>query len=250
MQLTAPYGYDEIVPLARHHKVLLPAGGTPAFCKTLSALGVSFAEFPLAARDYPIVFAGDDGGYTPVAVVALTAGANLFVDARGEWDAATYVPAAVRRYPFCVSKVYRDGKPGGERIVCVAKAYLDAGGVALFRADGEPTERWRAIDRLLAEYEADLDRTADFAAALARLGVLAPFGMQVTEGRRTETRVAGMFRVDEQRLAALKPAAHKALVAKGFMGRVYAHLFSLENFSRLLAREQAASRAARGSGRG
>jgi len=253
VKILAPHGYDEIVPLAKHHKVLLPAGGTPAFCRTVNALALSVTEFPVAARDYPIVFAAAGGGatYSPVIVLGLAQGANLFLQPSGEWDPATYVPAAVRRYPFCVSKVYVDGRAEGKRIVCVAQAYLDAGGVALFDERGSATPRWLAIDRLLSEYEADLDRSADFCAALARLGVLAPFRMEVNQGGRSATRVAGMFRVEEAKLAALKPAAHKALVTKGFMGPIYAHLHSLENFSRLYAREQAASRApARGSGRG
>lgn len=258
MQISAPYGYDEIAPLNKQHKVLLPAGGTPAFCRALNALALSYSEFAVAARDYPIVFATRDEGksYSPVIVLGLADRSNLFVNAAGDWDPGAYLPAFVRRYPFCISKLYTDGKPGSERIVCVAKAYLDEGGVALFDARGAATSRWQAIERLLAEYEADLDRTADLCAALARLGILEPFSMQVVEDNRASVRLAGMHRVDEAKLTALKPAAHKALVAKGFMSRIYAHLHSLENFARLYAREQAArpapvsARPGRGSGRG
>jgi len=49
--------------------------------------------------------------------------------------------------------------------------------------------------------------------------------------------MGGMHRVDEQRLRALRPASHKALVGKGYMGSIYAHLHSLENFTRLYARQ-------------
>jgi hypothetical protein len=45
-----------------------------------------------------------------------------------------------------------------------------------------------------------------------------------------------MVRVAEPKLRALAPARVKALVDKGFMGLIYAHLHSLENFSRLAAR--------------
>ena len=55
-----------------------------------------------------------------------------------------------------------------------------------------------------------------------------------------------MVRVAEPKLRALAPARLKALVDKGFMGLIYAHLHSLENFSRLLARRNLR----RGSGRG
>jgi hypothetical protein len=240
MRITAPYGYDEIVPLTKQHRVLVPAGGTPAFCRKLNALAISFSEFNAAARDYPIVFASVDQArsFAPVVVLGLAEGQNLFVDASGDWDRGCYLPAFVRRYPFCISKLYVDGEPRSERVVCVAKAYVDPGGIELFDAEGRPRARWRDTERLLAEYEADLDRTAQMCAAFARLQILAPFSMQVLEAGRRSVRLAGMFRVDEAKLKDLKPASHKVLVGKDFMARIYAHLASLENFSRLYARER------------
>jgi hypothetical protein len=41
---------------------------------------------------------------------------------------------------------------------------------------------------------------------------------------------------DESRFAQLKAASHKALATKGLAARIYAHLFSLANFSRLVDR--------------
>jgi hypothetical protein len=242
MKIIAPYGYDEIVPLRKDHRVLLPAGSAPAFCRRLNALAISLAEFSIAARDYPIVFATLDGGKTfaPVIVLGLEQSANLFIDAAGDWDRAVYFPAFVRRYPFCISKLYVDGEPKSERVVCVAKAYIDAGGIELFDAAGAPTPRWQAIERLLAEFEADLDRTAQMCAALARLQLLEPFSIQVLAGDRDQVRLAGMHRVSEAKLRDLKPASHKLLVGKGFMGPIYAHLHSLENFTRLAARRKQA----------
>ena len=49
MEVTAPYGYQEIVPLQKTHRVLMPTGTTPVFCRTLNALAVSLAEFTVAA---------------------------------------------------------------------------------------------------------------------------------------------------------------------------------------------------------
>ena len=238
MQITAPYGYDEIVPLQKTHRVLLPAGTTPAFCRKLNALAVSVAEFIIAARDYPIVFASSDEGktYAPVIVLGVQDAVNLFLDGSGEWDRRCYFPAFVRRFPFCISKVYADGEAQSERVVCVAKAYVDPAGVALFDDKGQPSAQWTAVERLLAEFEADLDRTAQMSAALARLGLLEPFSMHVTE--EPQIRLAGMHRVAETKLKALKPANLKALMEKNFLGLIYAHLHSLENFSRLVARQR------------
>jgi hypothetical protein len=238
MQITPPYGYDAIVPLERRHRVLLPSGATPHFCRSLNAIALTVGEFVAAARDYPIVFVTTDGGasYAPVAVLGLAAQQNLFVAESGDWDPAAYLPAFVRRYPFCISKLYVDGAPRGEKVVCVARSYVDPGGIALFEAAGSPSQYWRGIERLLAQYENDLDRTAELCAALARLDLFSPFSFRVVQDDHATLSLEGMHRVDASRFEALRPASHKALVAKGFAGRIYAHLHSLENFGRLYQR--------------
>ena len=52
-------------------------------------------------------------------------------------------------------------------------------------------------------------------------------------------RSTGMFRVAEEKLAQLDGAQLKDLAAKGVLGRVYAHLMSLDNFRRMLDRRAA-----------
>lgn len=226
----APFGYGDVVPLDKAQRVLMPGGGTPAFCRSLHALAVSVGEFVAAAHDYPIVFATGDGGKThaPVVVLGLESGTNLFLDAAGEWDRNCYVPAYVRRFPFCLST---------ERVVCVVKDYVDPGGVPLFDEAGNPTAPWQAASALLAGFDADLERTAQMCAALTRLELFEPFSVQVRD--RPDIQLAGMVRVAEPKLRSLAPARLKALMDKDFLGPVYAHLHSLENFARLLARLQA-----------
>jgi hypothetical protein len=238
LKITPPYGYDAIVPLERGHRVLLPRGATPQFCRSLDAIALTVGEFVAGGRDYPIAFVTTDGGatYAPVAILGLAARQNLFVSGSGEWDAAAYVPAFARRYPFCISKLYVDGEARSDKVVCVAKDYVDPGGIALFDDAGNPSAQWRDIERLLAEYEDDLDRTAEFCAALARLELFAPFTFQAMAADRVTLKVDGMYRVDASRFQSLRPASHKALVAKGFAGHVYAHFHSLENFARLYRR--------------
>ncbi len=100
LKITPPFGYRDVVALKRTDRVRLPApGATPDFCRSTNALALSLGEFPVAARDYPLVFASGGTGkpYAPVIVLGLADRQNLFVDAAGAWDAATYVPAFVRR---------------------------------------------------------------------------------------------------------------------------------------------------------
>jgi len=245
-KITPPFGYGEVVPLQKTHKVLLPApGATPEFCRSINALALSIAEFSAAARDYPIVFASADAGasYSPVAVLGLADGQNLFVDASGTWDANAYLPAFVRRYPFCIAQLRsRNGEPG-EQLVCVESSRLNQRGTPLFDAGGEPGPQWLAAQRLLQEYQNDLETTARMCAALGGLGLFSPFTFQVMQGEAPGLRLQGMYRVDEHKLEALKPEQHKALVSGGLMGRIYAHIHSLENFARLYQRAVARARA-------
>ena len=238
LKITPPFGYDEVVPLQKQDCVLLPGGATPNFCRSINAIAISFSEFTQAARDYPIVFASGDGGQTfaPVAVLGLADKQNLYINAAAGWEPSAYVPAFVRRYPFCISKLYVDGKPRSERIVCVAKVHLNEQGVALFEESGAPTSQWASIEKLLIEYEKDLDLTAQMCATFAKLGLFSPFQFQVIESAAPGLTLEGMFRIDEAKLLALKPLSLKALVTRGLMGRIYAHFQSLENFARIYQR--------------
>jgi len=86
MDIAPPFGYQEVVALQRNAKVRVPrAGEVPAFARTLNAISLSLPEFAAAMRECPIVFTSGDRGktYTPVAVLGLSAGENLFVEDDG-----------------------------------------------------------------------------------------------------------------------------------------------------------------------
>jgi hypothetical protein len=63
--------------------------------------------------------------------------------------------------------------------------------------------------------------------------------MQAVPNGGEPLQLTGMYRVAEEKLAELDGAALKELVQKGVLGRVYAHLMSLDNFRRLLDRRAA-----------
>jgi hypothetical protein len=245
MTITPPFGYGPIAPLQKTDRVLLPAAGaTPEFCRTINAIAISAGEFNAVGRDYPIVFSSQDDGasFAPVAVLGITNGQNLFVDAAGDWDKTCYLPAFVRRYPFCISKLYVDGEARSERLVCVVKAYVDGQGLRLFDDAEKPTTQWQAIERLLQGFEDDLDATAQMCAVLAKLELFSPFKFEVVHEQKTMLSVQGMYRIDEAKLAELKPASLKAMVNKGLMGAVYAHFRSLERFGNLYQRAEERAR--------
>jgi hypothetical protein len=240
MKITPPFGYPEIAALNKSQRVTLPKPGeAPDFCRRLNALPVSYSEFARASHDYPLVFISGDNGKTfgAVAVLGLQNGQNLFVDAAGAWDKSVYLPAYMRRYPFCMAKVNVDNVTKNERIVCVAQhAISETNGEALFDEKGGALPRWVEMEKLLHEYEADLIRTEEMCGILKEHDLLEPFTMQAVSNAGDTKQLAGMHRVAESRLEALAGDPLRTLIKKGVMGRIYAHLLSLDNFSRLLDR--------------
>jgi hypothetical protein len=245
-QIVPPFGYQEIVPLLKTHKLRLPAAGqVPEFLQRNNAVPISHTEFQVAGREYPIVFTTGDGGktYATVAVLGIAAGENLFV-ADGAWALGVYVPAYARRHPFCMARVTLNQVEQKDRLICVEKSALDDGGEAMFDAEGKPVQKWVDIQRLLTEYEADLERSREMCAVLSDYGVLEPFAMQATLNKDKgggAMQLTGMQRVSELKLENLNAAQLKNLMRKGFLARIYLHLLSLENFARLLERKAALS---------
>jgi hypothetical protein len=239
MQINPPYGFKEIVPLAKTHRVSLPRDrALPVVFRTMNPLPVSYTEFPIASRDYPLVFISADEGKTfvPMLVLGLAAQQNLFVMPDNAWDPDVYLPAYVRRYPFCMTRVTVDGKEAPERVACVEKRAINDKGEKLFDDKGSPLPEWETRQKLLFEYEADLARTEEMCTLLARHQLLEPFTMQAVPNQGEPFQLSGMYRIAEARLAALDANVLKELVQKGVLGRVYAHLLSHENFQRLLGR--------------
>jgi len=239
MDITPPYAYSEIVPLTKEHRVLVPqARKIPPAFRPVNALPVSLVEFNLIARDYPIVFVTGDQGNTFVtmAVLGLEPQQNLFLLADNTWDRRAYLPAYVRRYPFCMATITQDGKVREDRLVCVEKKALKDKGDALFDDKGEPLPQWVEQQKLLTEFEADLIRTNEFAAEMKTLGLLEQFTMQAQPNEGAPIQVTGMFRVVEQKVNELDAETLKSLATRGLLGRIYQHVASLDNFLRLLDR--------------
>ena len=250
MDIRPPYGYQEIVPLTKQHRVLLPeARKLPAVFHNITALPLSYTEFGAACRDYPIAFiGGQDGHYVAMAVLGLEKEQNLFVTDDDTWDAGVYLPAYVRRYPFCMTRVTVDGKEQPERIACVEKRAINDKGEELHDAKGSPLPVWEERKKLLFDYENDLVRSDEMSRTLAALGLFETFTMQAVPNDGAPLSMTGMHRVAEQKLAGLAPEQLKELTQNGILARVYAHLISLSNFGRLLDRRAgmrpAAARAA------
>jgi hypothetical protein len=139
-----------------------------------------------------------------------------------------------------MARVRVDQAERKDRLICVEKSWLDERGEALFDPEGRPSEKWGTLERLLSEYEADLERSRELCGLLADYALLEPFTMQAkSRDGAAAAQLTGMHRVSEKKLEELNAAQLKNLLRKGVMARIYAHLLSLQNFARLLERKAA-----------
>jgi len=235
-----PYGYKRVVPLDRSARLRLPESGeAPSFCHNLHAVPISVAEFPAAERDYPIVFVRRAGelGFTSMVILGMHEGQNLFVMADGKWDRRTYMPAYVRRYPFCLVAAQEAVGEAAERLICVDPEAVDeAAGRPMYDETGEPLPHWTMIERMLHEYEDDLTLTRDMCALFAKLNLLEPFTLRAELVGGFTLAMESLFRVSREQLLELDHSDLRDLLSKGYLDHIYAHLFSQENFQRLLNR--------------
>ena len=203
------------------------------FAASRHAFAISLPEFFYAARHYPLVFVkSEDNEMRASVITGLRSAENLFVDARGDWREQAYVPAYVRRFPFYVT----DGADGsaGKKMIMVDESGLEESDDPFFDAAGEATDKWRAQEILIADFIAAEHRTVEFSARMAELDLLEAFDARVNPEQQNSMHVTGMYRVNEDRLNRLPAKTIKAMMSRGELSRVYAHLISLENFAKLL----------------
>lgn len=242
MKLIAPRGYGTIVPLEpRRHGGMgmgLRPGADHRWAAALNAVPIGAAEFFRAGLDYPIAFAREErnGEFVPVVALGLRPQQNLFVAPSGTWRPHTYIPAHIRRFPFCITPVPPDEKGASPQpLICVQEDQLATDSAhPLFTRNGEPTPAWAPILGLLEAVEGARQQTRVLCRRLEALELLVPFEAVATPRQGEPLRMQGLHRVDEERLTRVPGRDLRTMMRKGELRAVYSHLNSLENFGRLL----------------
>jgi hypothetical protein len=195
-------------------------------------------EFAFACGSYPIVFLGERK--MPVLVMGLRQGSNLFVKEDGTFDADHYIPAYVRRYPFVSAT-----NPDQPSTVCVD---MDAEFIVsenperpFFDENGEPTDYTRQAVDFVSAFENDARATEAFVEKLVALDLLEQKDVKVANPQDPENpvTVAEYWGVSSDKFAELTAKQLKELQESGSLTAIYAHLFSLQRWDRILRRTSA-----------
>lgn len=216
--------------------------GSASFAAQTHYVPLAAVELYEAARDYPIVFAGGENA-SPLAILGLRPGQNLFVDAEGRWAEGTFVPAFVRRYPFVLA---RPGPEVTDFTVCLDESYeglSETEGGPLFDEQGKESAHVSRVVELLKEFLTETERTRRFVQRLEQLELLAIQSMQVQDRHGRKFALRDFRMIDEAKLKGLSDDVLGELHRAGYLGCIYAHLISLGNVTQLALRVPAEQQA-------
>ena len=215
-----------------HHSYLALAKNFGlGFAKDINAVPVNLIEMPQVCHYYPIAFS-PDGNATPVAILGLRDNENLFLNADNSWEANTYIPAYIRRYPFIFSEL-----PGGDQLtLCLDmnENVIDKkGDQKFFDAESKPSELANNALEFCKSYHAAAQQTVEFSKALAESGLLVDREAQINVAGNKRINFSGFKIIDEKRLAEMDDKAFMEWRKKGWLPFLYAHLFSGAQWQRL-----------------
>jgi hypothetical protein len=232
---TLPLLYRQPVPLnpERHGGTGLAKRKDYSFAAEANSVPLNAAEFKVAMKFYPIVFAGADPVMT-VVILGLRDGRNLYVGQDGTWEKEHYIPAYIRRYPF----IFMAGQDRKQYLLCVdeGSGLLDKGAEDQFFDGTEPTDLTkRALDFCTA-YQSQSELTKAFAGAMSEAGLLVPNRAEITTKGGEKMALGGFRVIDEEKLANTPDETFLDWRRKGYLPLIYCHLYSTSNWSSLLNR--------------
>ena len=240
MNTQQPLFYKKVVPLnkEKHSKLYIEPIEGFAFAKDTNSLYIAAVEFGKVSREYPIVFGQEaESGIFPVVLLGLKNNQNLFVDAKGNWN-AEYIPAYARRYPFILAS--QGNGEDQQFAVCIDEGYPGFNtakeGQALFDGKGEQTPILKQAVDFLKDYQNHVVLTNQFCKNINELGLLEPMQANVEMKSGDKLSLGGFQCVNREKLANLKPGKLADLVKTGQMELIYAHLFSLTNVAGLMGK--------------
>ena len=208
------------------------------FLREAHAVPVTVTEFGIAGASYPVIFVGEER--TPVAVMGVRQGQNLYVNEQGQVQDDHYIPAFVRRYPF----VFAADEGSDRLLLCVDRAapMVSNQPEVPFFQNGQPTQFTTDAIEFCKEFERQRRATVDFVKILRDMDLFeqksVTFQPRDPQGNATGPgqKIADYWAISEERLNALSAEKFAELRDNGALGACYAHLVSLLNWSKVVNR--------------
>ncbi len=188
------------------------------------------AEISKVVPVMPIGFVKQEAGCQLVGITSLQPGKNLYVAPDGKW-LGTYIPSALRAYPFRLLKPENAEKS----VLCINEASglvveSTEEGNAFFDDENQPTQSIKDMLNFLSEVEANLLVTEGAVNALDDADLITPWEINLKQGEEVVP-VEGLFRVDEAALNKLDDEDFLAVRKAGGLALAYAQLLSMNQLA-------------------
>jgi hypothetical protein len=237
--------YRQLEPLSheKHRGLGVKQVSNPfSFLAETHLVPLTVDEFGLAALCYPIIF--DTQSKSPLAVMGLRGGMNVFLSSDGTLDPEVYLPAFARRYPFLPIIANGQGQESDERVmVCIdrsAKMISNTPELAFFEGD-QPSRYTQDAIQFCKEFDTLGRRTQEFIDLMTKhdLFELTPLALPRAkpDGTPAEPQKIGEYlRISEAKLNKLPQDVYMELRDRGVSAVVHAHLLSLGLWPKILSR--------------
>ena len=235
--------YEDAVPISteRHGEWSVKTGADYSYARGLNSVPLLAAEFIPAATEFAIIFAGEGDSIFPSVILGMRDGENSFVGEDNAWQ-GKYVPAFLRRYPFVFSR----SEDGGTFTLCIDEEFngfnQEGKGERLFDSEGARTQYLENVLKFTREYQAQFNRTMQFANRLRELELLeaAQARFQLPAGQSAA--LAGFQTINRDKLKALPGETLAEMARTDELELCYVHLQSLNNLTPMAQRQTAAAR--------
>nr|CDP79347.1 SapC-related protein [Bartonella schoenbuchensis]CDP79524.1 SapC-related protein [Bartonella schoenbuchensis] len=242
--------YKNVTPINKtfHRSLKFNPSQDMSFAKDTHWVPLASDEYFQAALDYPILFMSAEDEqkkrhYTSIALVGLSNDVNNYITADKSWQRDTYIPAFIRRYPFVLAQI-QDQK---ELSVCFDQQsgmFNDVTGIELFNSDGSISPFMEERINFLEHFKIGMERTAEFIDNLVKMDLLSQKSINVKNDKGLSAQLEDFWIVDEEKLHKLPAHQLAKLHKNGFLGRIFAHLLSMNNLLKVLSLKGASQAAA------
>jgi len=229
--------YERATPINKnkHSDWSVKAGKNFDFAKNINSVPLTAVEFPSAAAEYSIIFAGNDEAVMPAVILGVRDQENLYISDDGKWN-SKYIPAYLRRYPF----VFSGSQDAKQFTLCIDEEFSgcnqEGKGERLFDADGEQTQYLKSVLNFSSEYQGQFNRTQLFCKKLKELDLLEPMQAQITLPSGEKMNLGGFQAVSREKLKGLSDEQLGELAKTDELELIYLHLQSMRNFNLMLAK--------------
>ena len=228
--------YENVAPVSsERHKDLSIERVDFDFAANVNSVPLTAIEMPLAAREYTIVFAGNEEAVAPVVVLGVDGTENQYLDENKAWK-ADYIPAFVRRYPF----VFSQNEDGSQFTLCIDESWSgcnrEGRGQRLFTDEGEQTPYLQNMLKFLGDYQTQFMRTQAYCKKLKELELLEPMQAQITLPGGEKRSLGGFLGATRAKIKSLDAEKMAELVKTDELELTYLQMASLNNLGTVINR--------------